>query len=510
MAFDLDTATNAEITQAIYIAYYGRAAEDAGFAFWTGEAARLAGEGASNIDIAVNFASRFADVEESQARYPFLSDPTVAGAETFVNNVYQALFARDADADGLDFYSQRVVNQLDAGEPIGDIVLDILAGARDSDAQILENRATTAQAYTDAHRAFDLSYATDDSRRAIDAVSGEQTPEQARQTGFDRASDNLAAAGTDGDFVSLRAFDDFTGSAANDFINALGVELQAGDRIDGDGGVDRLNWLLTDANETTAVNLVDLEWVYLTNTAQEAVEVDAEGWSDVERLWNTDSTEALTISNLDAVPGVGLSGTGVGTTLRLDTARVDGDQDRLSVFAETAGSVGARASLTVTDEAGQASVIEGLSVTAVGSNHLDLSGVGSGVRRLEVDGPGRANLLVDSASLTQVDASASEGGLALSVGGVGNDLNVRLSSAEGVSDAIVVRSGLDGEMTVDNFDPTQGDTLDLSGLGVTGLPDLTLEADEAGVTVFSNSFNGSIALTGMKAAELGSDAFLFV
>jgi hypothetical protein len=147
--FTLTSADIADQVSATYLGYYGRAPEPAGFRFWQDEHDRLAATGRTDIDVLVNFASRFAEVEESLANLPFLANPTAERADAFVNNVYQQLFNRDAEAAGEDFFSDKLVDQLAAGQPIGDTVLSIMTGARNEDAATLQNKLAVATAFAE-------------------------------------------------------------------------------------------------------------------------------------------------------------------------------------------------------------------------------------------------------------------------------------------------------------------------------------------------------------------------
>ena len=89
-----------------------------------------------------NIANSFAPQAETEAIYPFLSnphpnfsDPTVqAGLATFIGNVYENLFDRAGDSGGVGYWT----GQIESGAVgLGAAVLAIANGAIGSDATVL-------------------------------------------------------------------------------------------------------------------------------------------------------------------------------------------------------------------------------------------------------------------------------------------------------------------------------------------------------------------------------------
>ena len=110
---------NELITQ-LYVGYYNRAPDPEGLNYWMG---RLAA-GVSLADIAESFATS----PEAISTYPWLAveEPTEGQVGAFLEAIYQNMFNRSIDADGLEFYS----NQLLTGErTAGEIIASIQANA---------------------------------------------------------------------------------------------------------------------------------------------------------------------------------------------------------------------------------------------------------------------------------------------------------------------------------------------------------------------------------------------
>jgi hypothetical protein len=120
--------------QEAYLAYYGRPADPAGLAYWTGQLKKAGGSLAPIIDA-------FGKSPEFDARYGGLSKTDLVTA------VYRQTLDRDPDATGLAWY----VGQLNSGaSSLGTIALNVLDGAvTRPDATVVVNRTHVANYYTD-------------------------------------------------------------------------------------------------------------------------------------------------------------------------------------------------------------------------------------------------------------------------------------------------------------------------------------------------------------------------
>ena len=123
-----NTVTNA------YIAYYGRAADPAGLAYWS---ERLEQEG-GNLDSIIQ---AFGESQEFRERFSGLSTVQL------ISNIYQQLFNRDPDPAGLAYYR----GELESGrKTLQTIALDVLYGTTGSDIAILANKFAVSQYFTTA------------------------------------------------------------------------------------------------------------------------------------------------------------------------------------------------------------------------------------------------------------------------------------------------------------------------------------------------------------------------
>ncbi len=142
-------ATNEEIVaaaQQLYVSYYGRPADPEGLAFWI--------EYFTNTD---DVDQALVDFGTSDEYLEILED--AGDTEALINQLYQFMFNRDADEEGLAFYT----DLLDSGESsLAAIALDIANGAQNDDVTILNNKIGVANSFTADVEANSSIYAASD------------------------------------------------------------------------------------------------------------------------------------------------------------------------------------------------------------------------------------------------------------------------------------------------------------------------------------------------------------
>ena len=134
-------ATQAELNQAqlLYVAYYGRPADPAGLEFWAEQIAQVGVAGiAADFGNSAEFEAEFGDM----------------GSVALINNLYQQLFGREAEAEGLQYW----LDVLADGTPLASIAFEIAGGAQGGDATGLENKVTLSNQFTAAVLAGDVAY----------------------------------------------------------------------------------------------------------------------------------------------------------------------------------------------------------------------------------------------------------------------------------------------------------------------------------------------------------------
>lgn len=124
-----------DTVQRAYIGYYQRPADPGGLLYWAG---RLDESGGNLHDII----EAFANSEESQALYGAINSSTIPAV---INGIYNALFNRDAEPGGLDWY----VKGFNSSQyTAATIMLNVLYGAQNEDLQSITNKLSAANLFT--------------------------------------------------------------------------------------------------------------------------------------------------------------------------------------------------------------------------------------------------------------------------------------------------------------------------------------------------------------------------
>ena len=119
---------------ATYVAFFGRGADAEGFNFWVDQFVKnLPALGPSRLF--ADIASSFGVGLEAKALYAFLENPSGSSDEAigaFLNTVYDNLFNRRPDADGLAYWRGEIQNALKAGQFVGSVLVNVVSGAQNT------------------------------------------------------------------------------------------------------------------------------------------------------------------------------------------------------------------------------------------------------------------------------------------------------------------------------------------------------------------------------------------
>jgi len=133
---DLFSLTAEQQVAITYATFFGRGADARGFNYWVDEFnAGLPHLGPAAVFSAI--ADAFAVSVEARILYPFLeraqgaSDAEIGG---FLDAVYNNLFNRSADIEGLAYWTGQVREAVVSGRFVGSVLDDIVGGARNSEA----------------------------------------------------------------------------------------------------------------------------------------------------------------------------------------------------------------------------------------------------------------------------------------------------------------------------------------------------------------------------------------
>ncbi len=165
MAGFLDSQSAANQVEAIYIAYFARAAEEPGLNYWTATYNTQIASGNSVDVTATNIANTFALQTEAKNLYGFLASPPaqvnvndpiqVAGATAMIEAVYQNLFNRTVTST--DAGVQYRVNQILTQQVgIGTAIYAIANGALGTDQTALAAKISAATDFTTVTYAANL------------------------------------------------------------------------------------------------------------------------------------------------------------------------------------------------------------------------------------------------------------------------------------------------------------------------------------------------------------------
>jgi hypothetical protein len=147
---------NQTLIQKCYIAYYGRPADAEGLAYWSEQLDKSTG----NLSAIINV---FANSVEAQGLYGTLSTTQV------VTTLYDQLFGRTPEYTGLQYWVTNIDNGTFSRQSV---MLQLLDGAQNSDALIINNKLSAASLFSNS---FIPGYGTEDIQDIRTWLSGVMT-----------------------------------------------------------------------------------------------------------------------------------------------------------------------------------------------------------------------------------------------------------------------------------------------------------------------------------------------
>ncbi len=170
----LDTA------QQMYVAYYGRPGDPGGRDFWAEQF-----DLSNNLDAVL---SAFGNSDEFNDSFGALS------AEELVNGLFQRMFNRDSDPDGLAFYVGRLTpdDEGNTDATLASIAKQIADGAVEDDLTALNNKIGIANVFTDRVETEAFTYDEDDIINIRALLAAVNSEEASKATGFDAVTDWIA------------------------------------------------------------------------------------------------------------------------------------------------------------------------------------------------------------------------------------------------------------------------------------------------------------------------------
>jgi hypothetical protein len=440
-------STYFETVQKLYIAYYQRPADPSGLLYW---AQRIDAAG-GNLNAAID---AFATSAESQTLYGTIDSTTIG---SFIDRIYQALFNREPDAAGKQFY----IDGFNAGTfTPGSIALDILNGAQNDDAVAIQNKVLVANLFTEAvdgrpmtdpdfgtGSSFAATYAGDADAQAartfLAGVTSNPTTiksstevTQEIQNNIADAGDPIKGATTGQTFTLTNGVDNVTGTSGNDTIVGDNNTASAADQINGGAGTDTLK-LYNSSGNPVLPTISGIENIYIKSSTADydvstisgltSLEIDTVNVNAAARAYTLASGQSLTLTN---VTDSGNSGNDVDVNA---AASVTGQTIKLNGVGDTAGN-------DVEIDINGTGVAT-LNVEAVGASNITLINTGGALKTLNVSGnkdlkigdvPGATTIAVtNSASTTLSTSVVTNNGLAIT-GGTGKE-TITLAQAAGAN-----------------------------------------------------------------------------
>lgn len=333
--------TNDQFLQGLYIAYWGRPADPEGFYYWKGQQAELGFAG-----IAENFAAS----DEGQATYPYFKAFYTYGAGAiteamrgnFVDQIYQNLFNRAADAEGKAYWIEQLVSGASTpGAFIANIVNAAVVGAG-ADFDTLLNKAVAAEQFTALLVQTGLEWNTTLSTAVAGIIAGVDGDSDMDVVG-DAISAAVGGGAIIGGEITLTHQADILTGNSNDNVfvapvtqnttgsGQLANTFETGDVLNGAGGRNILRADLIDTGTigdwgnapAISAETQNIQEVYFRQQSPQgdfAVNrstIDAEKMSGVEQWWTVNSRSGIQIEDIRSLPaatafGMRLTDPGVG------------------------------------------------------------------------------------------------------------------------------------------------------------------------------------------------------
>jgi hypothetical protein len=163
---------NSELTEAVYIGYFGRAGDASGDSYWLSQLNN------GNISVTGMTAS-FSVQPETTAAYPFLANEVLGALETvtssngwnasvptnvynFINSVYEDLFNRSVLADGnnsgLVYWSSQLTTNAGNPQAVANFILNVVSGASNTDQATIVDKVIVAEYFTQQFAASGLPW----------------------------------------------------------------------------------------------------------------------------------------------------------------------------------------------------------------------------------------------------------------------------------------------------------------------------------------------------------------
>jgi len=436
--------------QQLYLGYYGRPADPVGLAYWQTQTLEAAKAG-------------FAASAEFTNQYVGMS------VEQQVNQVYINLLGREADLNGLLYWSNEIVS---GRETIGTLVMSMQEDALGRDVTTLQMRTAFSAEFTAAldTTAEVLDYSGQNAAVAaraamadiVAASVGDTSTLTAALAKLDATVAGVVAGGgmAGQTFTLTTGIDTIAGTSGNDTINAVidatvgavKTSLTALDSIDGAAGTDTLN--IDALTAFTAVPSVTISNVETINV-RAAAAIGTAGVNDLvnDATGDDDATPSASV-DFSAISGLNTLNVTQGTEAAVKAAATTD----VAVSGVTGGiEVNGGKTVTVTDAANGNNITVG-SIVGAAADDANSAGTAAAGAITVTDTKQNAGVIqVDGGTTVTVTATSTVDSGAIAVG-----------ATKVATGAVAVTSNLNGDGTA---------TLDQGDIAVTGGSTVTVNSN---------------------------------
>ena len=520
---------NTDAVQRLYVAYFNRPADPVSLSVY--ESLLPTDTVATQAELQALAETYFSPSAEYTSLFAGKSNTQI------VDQLYQNIFGRSAEVDGLVYWAA----ELTAGrQTVASIALQLSYSAQGTDADVVANRIEAANAFTTAlDTAEEITGYSGDAAAAsarswLATVGSDAASKDAAIAGVDTAVANAVAAGNSVDtagetFTLTTAADSVTGTAGNDTIVAVPTTLTVGDSVNGGDGTDTVSYSadVSGAVSIAGFSFTDTEVLHVNLTDGDTTAAHAHSFNMLNAGINNLKVSGL--STTTQSDGATFINVAAGSTLELNNS-TDVDLNATYVAAATSGTADS-VSVTV-NGATATTAADGILTIATGFETININATGSASSLGDVvtssattmNITGDQNLTIGAAgtgldeSLNVVDASAFTGNLSIVTvddtstpdAGTVDATDITITGGSGNDTLNLVANGADNEIAVNggagNDTVTVGQILSNAGATTAGDSLDGGDGDDilAGdVDLFDAAagFTGAVALTGVSAFE---------
>lgn len=448
----------------LYVIYFGRAtsSSDLNNAVAAGQA------GVTNVDLAIQFGSS----QEAKTKYPFLQSPLLGNVDEFINQIYQNMFARKADADGLAFWRTQLLAAQGSPQAVALFILDVAQGAKpdSDDFKALQNKADVALDFSKQALNKGVNFDSTLAQSSANNIATVNSTQATRDAAIAQNTVIIAGSGGGGGqtFVFTTALDNIPGTPGNDTFNGDNSAIlaqqtvQLGDVANGGEGTDTFNYF--GPTDNVIPQLSNIENVNLIQGSGGAFDFAAAAGKGLKSVTVDTIVLGGTTTTIQGIGGVGLTLKG-----NFNNNNLTADFGNSATEAQIAtNAVDKGAFLTV-----QGNKLTTLNFTATGSSQftqLATALAAAAVNTIKVSGDGKSLSFSDNVavanSIKAIDASGlMAGGLTVAFGtgitsfkgGKGDDIvrsntlttttDSAVDAGEGTKDRLIVNTTADVNTT---------------------------------------------------------------